>query len=383
MHILEIPSLFPPFGGLFCLDQAKALSLAGHEVRILSNVQLSVRINRWRYLTYPYGRHWMDMDGILVYQSYQRGIPKLIRPNVKRWVSIVRSMFEDYMRQYGKPDILHAHAINWAGYAAMLIGRDYHIPYVVTEHSSRLVFESEYGPAPSDTWQIPMLREAYKHAARVIPVSEELVDNIACYFGNDYQWTAISNVVDVDFFHYQQRSPLQERPFRFCCIANNLPTKGYDVLLPAFKLLHQHHPNVELYMAGYGTGTKAFRSQLDTSCMYAYGKVDKKGVRDLLYQCDAFVLASRSEAQPLVLLEAMSTGIPVIATECTPRSLRIEDSCTIVPIGNVEALFNAMKKLAEQPQFDGHHLVEEVHRLASPVSVGHQLEDLFRAIVSK
>ena len=100
MHILEIPSLFPPFGGLFCLEQAKALSLVGHEVRILSNVQLSVKINRWRFLTYPYSRQWTDMDGIPVYQSYQRGIPKIVRPNAMRWVSIVRSMFAEIGRAH-------------------------------------------------------------------------------------------------------------------------------------------------------------------------------------------------------------------------------------------------------------------------------------------
>ena len=44
MHILEIPSFFPPYGGLFCLDQAKALKALGHEVRILSNVQLGATI---------------------------------------------------------------------------------------------------------------------------------------------------------------------------------------------------------------------------------------------------------------------------------------------------------------------------------------------------
>ena len=42
MHILEIPSFFTPYGGEFCLEQAKALKALGHEVRILSNVQLGI-----------------------------------------------------------------------------------------------------------------------------------------------------------------------------------------------------------------------------------------------------------------------------------------------------------------------------------------------------
>ena len=149
MHILEIPSFFPPYGGLFCLDQAKALVAQGHEVRILSNVQLGVSIGLKDYLTLPYGRYEHLMDGIMVYQSYQRGVPKLIRHNVSRWVSIVLSMFADYVKQYGKPDILHAHCAKWAGYVAMLIGEKFHIPYIITEHLPLMLLEEEFGPAPS------------------------------------------------------------------------------------------------------------------------------------------------------------------------------------------------------------------------------------------
>ena len=116
MHILEIPSFFPPYGGLFCLEQSKALAALGHEVRILSNVQLGITIGWKDYLTQPWRRYEHVMDGITVYQSYQRGIPKVIRPNVDRWVSVVRSMFVEYMAKYGRPDILHAHCAKWAGY---------------------------------------------------------------------------------------------------------------------------------------------------------------------------------------------------------------------------------------------------------------------------
>ena len=125
MHILEIPSFFPPCGGLFCLDQAKALKANGNEVRILSNVQLSVRMGLKVFISRTSRRHWHNLDGIEVYQSYQKGCPKVIRYNVNRWVRIVCSMFNEYVEQYGYPDILHAHCCKWAGYAAMLISETY------------------------------------------------------------------------------------------------------------------------------------------------------------------------------------------------------------------------------------------------------------------
>lgn len=380
MHILEIPSFFTPYGGEFCLDQAKALKAVGHEVRILSNVQLGVTIGLRDYLCLPYSRYEHERDGITVCQSFQRGVPMVIRWNVKRWVQIVCSMFDGYVEKYGVPDILHAHCCKWAGYAAMQISQKYHLPYVITEHLSRLVFEKEFGSAPSNAWQIPLLKEAYEKADLVIPVSDELVDNIACYFGKDYRWQAVSNTIDVDYFHYRSRQPLQGRTFRFCCLANNWPMKGYDILIPAFRQLREIGQNVELHIAGRGTDSTEFRSMLSDG-MVTHGLIPRNDVRELLYHSDALVLASRSEVQPLSLLEAMSTGIPVIATECVPQSLRIEGGCTIVPIDDVEALKKAMFDVMSRPTVAGQWLSQEVLRIASPEVVGRKLEKLFGRLV--
>ena len=64
MKILEIPSIFFPRGGAFCLDQAKALARRGHEVRILACVELGITDMPKDYLTRPLGIHWQEYDGI-------------------------------------------------------------------------------------------------------------------------------------------------------------------------------------------------------------------------------------------------------------------------------------------------------------------------------
>ena len=380
MHILEIPSFFTPYGGEFCLDQARALKAVGHEVRILSNVQLGVTIGAKGYLSLPYSRYEHEVEGITVCQSFQRGVPMAVRWNVRRWVKIVCEMFDAYVAKYGVPDVLHAHCSKWAGYAAMLISQKYHVPYVITEHLSRLVFEKEFGPAPSDAWQIPLLREAYEQADLVIPVSEELVENIACYFGKDYRWQAVSNTIDVDFFQYRSRQSREGRPFRFCCLANFWPLKGYDVLLPAFRQLREKRADVELHIAGRGTDSAACRKMLFEG-MVIHGLISRDAVRDLLYQSDALVLASRSEVQPLVLLEAMSTGIPVIATTCVPQSLRLQDGCRIVAVDDVDGLSAAMADVMTQT-VDGRQLSQQVREMASPEVIGRQLVSLFEGLIA-
>ena len=397
MHILELPSFFAPYGGLFSLDQAKALAALGHEVRILSNVQLGVTVNWKDYLILPWHRYEHEMDGIAVYQNYQRGVPKMVRHNVDRWVSTVCSMFKDYVAKYGLPDILHAHCAKWAGYAAMLISREYGIPYVITEHLPKEILALEFGVPPNETlgqkleswrstvWQIAPLRQSYQQAGVVIHVSDEQVEELACYFESDYTHLTISNIIDVDYFAYRERQALHGRPFRFCCLALMVERKGYDVLFAAFSRLLQLGANVQLHIAGQGTDGKITRHLMrEAGCeerVVVHGALSKEGVRKLLYASDALVLASRGESQGLVLLEAMSTGIPAISTEAIPRSIRPDCGFRYVPVDDVDALAVEMLKAVEHPRSDGRMLSECVRRKASPQVVGQQIATVLTQVV--
>ncbi|MBR6129975.1 MAG: hypothetical protein IKQ07_10135, partial [Bacteroidaceae bacterium] len=64
MHILELPSVFPPHGGLFCLEQAKVWQSLGHEVRIVSVVELSLTTDRGSCLTLPWREERREMEGV-------------------------------------------------------------------------------------------------------------------------------------------------------------------------------------------------------------------------------------------------------------------------------------------------------------------------------
>ena len=385
MHILEIPSFFTPYGGEFCLDQAKALKALGHEVRILSNVQLGMTIGMKDYLLLPYRCYEHEVDGLSVLQHFQRGIPKVVRPNVRRWVAMVEAMFQLYMAQYGKPDIIHAHCAKWAGYAALRISQAHDVPYVITEHLSLMSLENEFGKAPSKAWQIPYLKQAYEQAAMVLTVSEELVHDTACYYGTDYRWQYLSNVIDTQFFHVAQRKPREGRPFRFCCVADYSYRKGYDVLFEACRLLQAEGCDIDLHIAGRKTDGKDCQTAIATHGLkhvFTHGLLDQEGVRSLLYESDALMLASRSEVQPLVVLEAMSTGIPVVGTMSIPRCLRIEGGCRVVAVDDAAALAEAMQALSNEPVADGEYLSEQVRAMASPAVVGQRLQTIFGEVLA-
>ncbi|MBR4131073.1 MAG: glycosyltransferase [Bacteroidaceae bacterium] len=378
MHILELPSFFPPHGGLFCLEQAKALKAQGHEVRIVSVLELGVSKDYAYYLTAPWREERKEIEGVEVFSYYMRAVPKAVRFNINRWTGLCEKAVERYIRRFGKPDVLHAQCCKSAGLAAKAISERFDIPYYISEHISSGLFERDFGKGwARHKWLKDRMQEAYEEAKCVIPVSQELVDDLAPYFGKAYRYQPISNIVDTDFFAYREREPLSGRPFRFCQLAiADIYGKGYDVLAEAIKYLPEE---VELHIAGQGTDSQAVRKLFaDRKGVHLYGHLNKEGVRDLLWKCDALVLPSRSEAQPLVLLEALSTGIPAVSTECIPPTVRIPEACLFAPIADARGLAEKMKKVMNISP--SRKFAEIVQRKASPSIVAEQLSDLFSKV---
>ena len=374
MHILELPSFFPPHGGLFCLEQAKALKALGHEVRIVSVLELGVSKDREFYFTAPWREERKEMEGVEVFCTYMRAVPKAVRYNINRWVSLCEKAVERYVRCYGKPDVLHAHCCKSAGLAAKTISQRLGIPYYISEHLSSGLFERDFGKGwQKHVWLKDKMRQAYEAASCVIPVSQELVDDLAPFFGKAYHYQPVSNIVDTDFFAYREREPLAGRRFRFCQLAiADIYGKGYDVLAEALPYLPA---DIELHIAGMGTDSKAMRKLFEDRRVHLYGQLDKAGVRDLLWKSDALVLPSRSEAQPLVILEALATGIPVVGTKCIPSSVRIPEACRFAPIGDARGLAEKMMEVMNVKP--SREFSEIVGRMSSPSVVAQKLVNLF------
>jgi glycosyltransferase involved in cell wall biosynthesis len=113
-----------------------------------------------------------------------------------------------------------------------------------------------------------------------------------------------------------------------------------------------------------------------------HGALDKEGMRRLYEECDAVALATRSEVQPLALLEAISTGIPYVSTTAVPRSERFEEAGIIVPIDDVAAFAQAMDSMVTR-RSNGRMISEKIQQMAAPAVVAQQLEDIFRAAIGK
>jgi GalNAc-alpha-(1->4)-GalNAc-alpha-(1->3)-diNAcBac-PP-undecaprenol alpha-1,4-N-acetyl-D-galactosaminyltransferase len=135
--------------------------------------------------------------------------------------------------------------------------------------------------------------------------------------------------------------------FRALSVGRLSPEKGFDVLLASFKRVCEGNRHAQLTIVGSGpaeTDLKALAEQLDLSHHVDFaGEV--ADVSSYYEAADVFILASRREGFPNVILEAMSFGVPVIATECPGglQDLIVNGSSgLLVPINDAARLGDAI-----------------------------------------
>jgi glycosyltransferase involved in cell wall biosynthesis len=157
----------------------------------------------------------------------------------------------------------------------------------------------------------------------------------------------ISNPVTIEA---GEPSPLSEK--RFLAVGRFSPQKGYDLLLDAWARTKVRHDDWKLRIVGSGGEEAAMRGQIER--LRLAGSVEilppTRDVRMMYREASCFVLSSRFEGLPLVLLEAMAMGLPVVSFDCEtgPREIVVDNlTGLLVPPEDTEALAAAIDRVAE------------------------------------
>ena len=146
------------------------------------------------------------------------------------------------------------------------------------------------------------------------------------------------------------------RPVRLLDCARFQADKGQDVLIEALARLRAGGRDVHLTLAGplprdpaFLDGLRALAAArgLADRVTFVHGRTDVSG---LLAEADLYVLASRCEGFGLALVEAMASGLPVVATRTQgPGEIVEEGSGLLVPPGDAGALAAALERLIADP----------------------------------
>lgn len=350
MHVLIVPSWYPStpedVDGIFFRQQAQALQQAGLKVGVIAPLFRSLRKPRTIF-TGGYGiRNYVEQHiPTYVYKS-MFFFPRSPIDRA-RWVSAGKKLFKAYIRDHGRPDIIHAHAMNSGGILAHQIHLETGIPFVITEHSST------YARKLIRNWQRDAMLKSATDCASRIAVSREFCKLLKSeYQGLD--WKYIPNILSAQAAEpYDFSAKPSNQKFTFCSVAHLNAKKGFDILLEAFAEALKIRPELELHIGGGGMEEGNLRQQaknlgLENSVTFL-GSLNYPDVLALMRRSNAFVLASRNETFGVVFIEALAQGLPVIATRCGgPESFITPERGLLIPKENVKALTDALIELSER-----------------------------------
>jgi glycosyltransferase involved in cell wall biosynthesis len=194
-------------------------------------------------------------------------------------------------------------------------------------------------------------RALYPRADCIICPAHAMAEDLVEHFGIPRASIRhIPNPVDADEIRALSQGP---SPFigpgpHFLGAGRLAPQKGFDLMVDAFARLAARLPEAQLWVLGEGEGRASLEEQAErlglASRVHVVGHVPNPYV--WMRHASAFVLSSRYEGLPNVVLEAIACGAPVAAFDCPGGTREILERIggqVLVPAGDVGALAEAME----------------------------------------
>lgn len=384
-HILFIPSWYPssdaPLLGTFFKEQAEMFAEVGHKVGVLHARFHDLPSATW--LKGPIEPITITGENnITVVRASKRlfqpgpfhRIPPIYRSSVRAREKLALKMYDAYKEINGPPDIIHAKCTMWGAILAKAIAEREKIPYVVTVSAS-IFARGIVGPRERKTAAF-----ALKSANRLLSVSSTLANDLERILSiHASEFTTVPNMIDPEKFPF---TPLPKNEiFTFGYMANLVEDKGHTTLLQAFKEV----PNAKLLLAGGGPLRKQLE-QLTTTHgindrVEFVGAIPREKACGFFQEIDAFVHPSRYETFGIVLVEALSTGRPVIATRCGgPNDIIRSEDGTLVDVDDVDGLTEAMRNMINM-DWDTQSMRDGVEARYTKAAIRGQLLDIYDTIL--
>lgn len=249
-----------------------------------------------------------------------------------------------WLEKFGANHI-HAHFGTNSAEVVMLASELSDVPYSFTIH----------GCDEFDRPEFIGLAEKIRRSAFVVAISSFGRAQLYRWVERVY-WTKVSVVhcaLDLAFYKLPLE-PVPERP-RLVCVGRLCKEKGLPLLMDAAALLAQRKLDFEIVLAGDGEMRTEIESLIKSlnlcERVSITGWISNEQIRAELLASRALVLPSFAEGLPVVIMEAMAMGRPVLASYLAgiPELVRPGENGWLFPAGSVEELASAMEKCLTLP----------------------------------
>jgi colanic acid/amylovoran biosynthesis glycosyltransferase len=248
---------------------------------------------------------------------------------------------------------VHAHFASHPAAVAFIIHRLTGLPYSFTAHGSDLHRDQH------------MLREKVREAAFAVPISEYNRDVIVATCGPESadRLEVIHCGVDTARFepNHNGQLPDRDRSLRLLCIGTLHAVKGQRYLIEAVAQLRAEGFDVTCDFVGDGPNHAILVQQVEqaglSEAIRFHGAQTREQVIAHLGRADVLAAPSvptsdgRREGIPVALMEAMASGLPVVASRLSgiPELVRDGETGLLAPPGDVDALAAKIRQLYDDP----------------------------------
>lgn len=253
------------------------------------------------------------------------------------------------LTRHFKPDATLAFFGVPSGPVAWLIKKIYKIPYIVSLRGGDVPGFRPYDFRIYHKLIGPFLRTIWRNAAAIVANSNGL-RQLAATFDSRFTISIIPNGIDIDAYKITGRDWMFPR---LLSVGRIVHQKGLDLAMRALGDLKDL--DWEWHIAGDGPQMPILHSlakQLGIADrVFFLGWQSREGLLKCYKQANLFLFPSRHEGMPNAMLEAMASGLPVIASCIAGNEELVVDGETgyLVPSEDVESLQAALKKLLMDP----------------------------------
>ncbi|MBA3437646.1 MAG: glycosyltransferase [Thermoleophilaceae bacterium] len=323
LRVLVVPKWYPwpdqPVLGLFCREHARALS-GRHDVVVLASRATPSP-------GFPVYRLTDEVeDGLRTIRVLYR------RPRVRALAMVCQmagmlAALVALRREGFRPDVVHAHVFS-AALPALMLGRLSRAVVVVTEHYTGFQRGLIRGA------DLLTARLAFSGADLVAPVSAELGGHLH-RVAPRARMRVMGNVVDTEVFTAAAHEG-RGGPVRLLTVGALAEKKGHTYLLDALVQLRGRR-EATLDVVGGGELREQLEEQASElglrEAVRFHGELPKERVAKLMREADLLVLPSLHETFGCVLIEAMASGLPSVATRVggVPEVLTPEAGALVAP----------------------------------------------------
>jgi glycosyltransferase involved in cell wall biosynthesis len=283
------------------------------------------------------------------------------------------------------PDLVHVQVAMKAGLIALYLKWKYKIPYVLTEHWSGYYSQARDSLFKKSLLARNLTKLILKKAERFLPVSEALGNQI------NHKWIQIAyqkipNTVNTRLFFPAENPPADR--FRFIHISSLLYPKNPEGIIRSFIELIQQGFQADIVFVGPLNpllNEILSTNGLSPDKILFTGEIPYEQVGIELRKSSALVMFSYYENMPCVILEALCTGIPVIATRVggVPEVIQA-DNGILINSGDEKELLEAMKKMMLNHGFyDKNKISRRATTEFSYETVGKEIIEVYNSVLDR